>query len=150
MKEKKNYLPEIEKLKNWALDVWGFIGAKAPELKQVQEMAIGSIQRFPIANNRQILLGFRESTRDLRSIAKEALKPADFNELNLFLLGKYGLTIEKDNSRTIILIIGRGKINSEFEARFVKDYLDDTNNINEGTDTYVLLNKMLAAYEDLL
>ena len=86
----------------------------------------------------------------MRTIAKEALKPADFNELNLLLLEKYGIGLEKDDKRTIASLVRRGKINSEFEARFVKDHLSDTTGREQDEATYLKLDEMLASYEGLL
>jgi hypothetical protein len=97
-----------------------------------------------------MLLGFKEAVRDTRTVAKEGLNTAAFNELNLLLLEKYGIGLEKDDKRTIAFLVGRGKINSVFEARFVKDHLSDTTGREQDEATYMTLGKMLEAYEGLL
>ncbi len=58
--------------------------------------------------------------------------------------------LEKDDKRTIAFIVNRGKINSEFEARFVNDFLSDTTSREQDEATYLKLDEMLASYEGLL
>jgi hypothetical protein len=150
MRKEKDYLPEIQMLKNWLIDAWEYICRHVPKLAQLREIGIISFERFPIKNNKQTLLGFKEAVREIRTDAKEGLNTSQFNELNLFLLEKYGLGLEKDDKRTIAFLVRRGKINSEFEARFVKDHLSDTTGREQDEATYLKLDEMLASHEGLL
>lgn len=150
MRKKKDYLPEIQTLKNWLIDSWEYICSHVPELAHLREIGILSYEKFPIENSRQMLLGFKEAVRDTRTDAKEVLSTAAFNELNLLLLEKHGIGLEKDDKRTIASLVRRGKINSEFEARFVKDYLSDAANREQDVGAYLKLDEMLLSYDGLL
>jgi hypothetical protein len=145
--EKRNYLTEIEYLKNWSITALQFMANKDTQFKVLCESVLDTLEHAQLINNKKMLQGFEEGVRDFKEWAK-GLSPSDYKELNAILNEKFGMGLEFDRKKIIAAIIKRGKIRSDDEYRLIDEQVDELCQTNRQSHEIELLNKLLLDFDN--
>jgi len=147
--EKRNYLTEIEYLKNWSITALQFMANNNSQLKVFCESVLDTLEHAQLINNKKMLQGFEEGVRDFKELAK-GLSPSDYNELNAILNEKFGMGLEFDSKKIIAAIIKRGKIRNDDEYRLIDEQVNELCQTNRQSHEIELLNKLLLDFDNKL
>ncbi|SMC74845.1 hypothetical protein [Pedobacter africanus] len=149
MKQKEEYLVELEFIKSWNTTVLDFMSTKIPELKDFSEITKQSLSSYSGKVNKNVLLGFRSSYRDINEMAKN-LSPLDYEELNKLLLAKFHLDftdIDQRINSKIASVVLLGRIDNEEEYKMIEDKVNELCQNKEKNPTIDALNTLLLSYE---
>ena len=145
--EKKNYLTEIEHLKNWSVTALHYMANKNSDFKVFCESVLNTLEHSQLINDKKMLKGFEEGVRDFKEMAR-GLSLNDYKELNAILIEKFGMGLEFDSKKAVATITKQGKIRNEVEFRLVDDYINELCQTNPQSSEIQLLNKMLLEFHE--
>lgn len=147
-KEGRNYLLEMEFIKNWIITVMDFLEKKIPEFHKFSEVMKSTFDKYPNQNSKKMLQGYRESYRDINEMAKN-LSLIDYNELDKILIERFGKGLnDVNNTKILEKIIKRGKIISDDEFRLIDEKVNELCQTEPQSSEVDMLNKLLLVYHE--
>jgi hypothetical protein len=94
-----------------------------------------------------MLQGFEAAVRDIKEWSRD-FPLADYRELNVILIEKFGKGLEYDSKKTIASIVKRGKLRNEDEYRLIDDAVNELCQTNHQSSEIETFNKMLLEFHN--